>query len=129
VNCGRSPGDPAGPACFRYRSTKIDGQVIDGAGGVAAERLLGLPDSGGQEDDRHVACLGVPLDLRRGLEPVHARHDDIEQDDREVVVEQRLQRLLTGSDRHQDLVQRSQDRVQRDQVLHPIINQKDSGLP
>jgi hypothetical protein len=74
----------------------------------------------------------VPLDLRRGLEPVHARHDDIEQDDREVVREQRLHRLhrlLPGPDGHQDLVQRSQDRVQRDQVLPPVVNQKDSGLP
>jgi hypothetical protein len=71
----------------------------------------------------------VPLDLRRGLEPVHARHDDIEQDDREVVLEQRLHRLLPGPDGHQYLVQRSQDRVQRDQVLPPVVNQKDSGLP
>ena len=42
---------------------------------------------------------------------------------------QRLQRLLAGLDGHQDLVQRGQDGVQRDQVLGPVVHQKDPGLP
>jgi hypothetical protein len=45
------------------------------------------------------------------------------------VAEQRLQRLLAGPGRHQDLVQRGQDGIQRDQVLGPVVDQKDSGPP
>jgi len=105
------------------------GQVVDRSGRVAAERLLRRPDRGGQEDDRHVTRLGVLLDPRGRLEAVHARHDDVEQDDREFLGEQGLQRLLAGLDGHQDLVQRGQDRVQRDQILHPVVDQEDPSLP
>ena len=55
--------------------------------------------------------------------------DDVEQHDGELVGEQRLQRLLAGQDGHQDLVQRGQNGVQRDQVLVPVVNQKNPGLP
>ena len=63
------------------------------------------------------------LDPGGGLQAVHPRHHDVQQDDRELLREQRLQRLLAGLDRYQDLVQRGQDGVQRDQVLDPVVNQ------
>jgi len=69
-----------------------------------------------------VAGLGVLLDPGGGLDAAHPRHHDVEQHDGELVREQRLQRLLAGLDRHEDLVQRGQDGVQRDQVLGPVVH-------
>ena len=77
----RPTPSPAAPRVERL------GEVVDRAGRVAAEGdCSGSRVRGGQEDDRHVAGLGRLLDLRGGLEAVHARHDDVEQDDRELVV-------------------------------------------
>jgi hypothetical protein len=48
----------------------------------------------GEEDDRDVPCPLAALDVRGGLEPVHSRHLDIQQNDREIVRQQRLERFL-----------------------------------
>ena len=59
-------------------------QVVDGAGGVAAEGLVRLAVDRGQEDDRDVPRPLAALDVRRGLEAVHAGHLHVEQDERDV---------------------------------------------
>jgi len=97
-------------------------QVVHRPRGVAEERLLRLGDRGGQEDDRHVAGPGVMLDPGGGLQAAHPRHHDVQQDDRELLVTQRLERLLAGLGRNHDLVQRRQDGVQGDQVLDPVVD-------
>jgi hypothetical protein len=105
------------------------GQVVDRARGITPEGLVGLARHGGQEDDRHIRDPGFGLDPGRGLEAVHARHHDVQQHDGELVAEQGRQGLLAGTHRYQDLVQRGQNRVQRDQVLGPVIDHQDPGLP
>ena len=50
----------------------------------------------GQEDDRDALGLLAAADDPGGLVAVHARHVDVEQDDRELALEQMAQRLLAG---------------------------------
>ena len=52
---------------------------------------------GGQEDDRRVPRAVALPDQVGDLEAVHARHLDVHQDQREVVVEQPAQRLDAGA--------------------------------
>ena len=59
--------------------------VVDRADLVAAEDVLLLLRERRQEDDRDRARPLALLDHLGRLEPVHARHLDVEQDDREVV--------------------------------------------
>ncbi len=68
-----------------------------------------------------------PLDPRRGLESVHAGHLRVEQDQRVVVLEQRAQRLLAGARPDQLLVERAQDRLEREEVLGSVVDQEDLG--
>ena len=122
---------------FRYSSTNTAdlgaqhprverlGQVVDGARRVAAEGVLRLPVDGGQEDDRDVLGPLPALDVRRGLEAVHARHLHVEQDHRVVVGEQRLQRLLAGGRADQGLAEGDEDRLEREQVLRPVVDEQD----
>jgi len=63
------------------------------------------------------------LDPRGGLEAVHAGHDDVEQDDRELVREHRLDGGLAGPDEDEFLVERRQDRLKREQVLGAVIDE------
>jgi hypothetical protein len=70
----------------------------------------------------------VLLDLPGGLEAVHAGHDDVKQDDRELVRERSLDGGLTGPDEDEFLVQRRQDRLEREQVLRAIIDEQDLRL-
>jgi serine acetyltransferase len=104
------------------------GDVVDGARRVPAEGKLGVRPGRGQEDDRHVLRAALLLDLRGGLEAVHARHDDVKQDDREVVRERRLDGGLTGPGEDQFLVERRQDRLEREQVLGAVIDEQDLRL-
>ncbi len=89
---------------------------------------MGAVVDGGEEDDRDVPGPLPPLDVRGGLEAVHTRHLDVEQDDREVVRQQRLERFLPGRCPHQRLIERGENGLQRQQILRPVIDQEDLGL-
>jgi hypothetical protein len=55
---------------------------------VAPEDLLRVPAHGGEKDDRQVArALGL-LDQRGGLKAIHPVHLDVQQNERELVMEQ-----------------------------------------
>ncbi len=82
----------------------------------------------GQEDDRDVPGALAALDVGGGLETVHPRHLDVQQDHREIVGEQRLERLLAGGRPYQRLVQRREDRLQCQEVLRPVVDQEDLRL-
>ena len=101
------------------------GDVVDGPRRVAAKGELGLRARCGQEDDRRVRRAAALLDLRGGLEAVHAGHDHVEQDDRELVRDRRFDGGLTGPGEDKFLVQRRQDRLKREQVLAAIIDKQD----
>ena len=102
--------------------------VVDGADRVAAEDLLLLLVDRGQEDDRDVLGLRPLLDHLGGLEAVHVRHLDVEQDHREVVMQQPLERLLAGPRLDHVDRQRVEHRAQRQQVLRLVVDDQDVGL-
>jgi hypothetical protein len=100
-------------------------QVVDGARLVAGEDLGQVALGRGQEDDRDVARPLTGLDQLGGLDAVHARHLDVEQDHREVADEHLAQRLLAGVGLDDVDAQRLQDGLQRDAVLAPVVDEQD----
>ena len=77
-------------ATFARRICGIEGlhQVVDGAHVVAAEDVLCVLGDRGQEEDRDRARPLAVLDQLGGLEAVEPRHLDVEQDRRELVLEE-----------------------------------------
>ena len=67
------------------------------------------------------------LDQLRRLEPVQPRHLDVEQDRSELLVEQVPQRLLAGCREHELLPERLEQRLEREQVLGPVVDEQELG--
>ena len=82
---------------------------------VAAARVCLVP-VGSHEDDRRVLRSRPLADEQRGLEAVHDRHVDVEQDDRELHLQDVAQRLLPGPRADDVLVQLVEDGA-KDDVL------------
>src|SRR4051794_34060664 len=101
-------------------------EVVDGADRVAAEDLLALLVDGGQEDDRDVLRALALLDQLGGLESVHPRHLDVEQNHGEVVVQQAAQRLLARGRAHGPQAERLQHRLEGQQVLGLVVDEQDA---
>ena len=105
-------------------------QIVDGADGVAAEDVLRAPVVGGQEDDRRLPRSRPLANQRRRLVAVDAGHDDVEQDQREVLIEDFLQRLPARSRANQAVARIAQDRLDRHQVLVAVVDDEDvDGFP
>jgi hypothetical protein len=102
-------------------------QIVGGAGRIPAEGVARVGVRAGQEDDGDILRLVEPLDVRGGLEAVHARHPDVEQDDGEPPPQQGLHRLLAGTRAHQWFVEGPQDGLQCDQVVLHVVDKKDAG--
>ena len=96
--------------------------VVDRARGVAARDVLGVGITGGQEDDRGVLVPLAALDQLDGLKPVEARHPDVHDDDREVLVEEVLQRLLPGRRGDHLAAERLQHGAQSDEALRLVVD-------
>jgi hypothetical protein len=72
---------------------------------------------------------GRPLaQHRRHLEAVQAGHLHVEQDQRELLLEQPPQRLRTRLGMHQALAERLEDRLQRHEICRAVVDQEDAGL-
>jgi uncharacterized cupredoxin-like copper-binding protein len=81
-----------------------------------------------QEDDRRVGALLAAAYVAGGLETVHSRHVDVEQDDGEFALEHALQRFLTRLCGDDVLSQLGERAGERDQVGRPIVHDEDAGL-
>jgi hypothetical protein len=99
--------------------------VVDGAALVSLEDERRILADRGQEDDRDGAGALALLDELRRLQPVDAGHLDVHQDDRELLLEERPQRLLARVRAHEALAERAQDRLQRDEVRRVIVDHQD----
>jgi len=99
--------------------------VVHRADRVALEDVRLLLADRGQEDDRDVARPLTGLDQARRVEAVHARHLDVEQDDRELTRQQVLERLFARIGADQRLRERLEDRFERQQVLRAIVDEQD----
>jgi hypothetical protein len=79
----------------------------------------------GDEDDRDVDGALALADKLCGLKAVHPRHVDVEQDDREVVGEQRPQRLPPAVGADDVLPQFLQHRLQRQELVRLVVDDED----
>ena len=78
----------------------------------------------GEEDDRDALGLLALADDAGGLVAVHARHVDVEQDHRELALEQMAQRLLAGAGDH-DLGQILDHGADGEQVVLVVVDDQD----
>src|SRR5919198_2710368 len=99
--------------------------VVHGAGLVAAEDVPAVLADRGQEEDRDVPRPLPLLDQLRGLEAVEARHLDVEQDDRELLLEQVPQGLLARHRGDEPVAERLEDRLQREEVVGAVVDEED----
>ena len=61
----------------------------------------------------------------RGLEPVHAGHRDVEDDQREVLLEQAAERLDSGVREHELAAERRERGLDRDEVGLVVVDDED----
>ena len=101
--------------------------VVDSAGLVPAEDMLVVLRDRRHEDDRDVPRALALLDQRRGFEAVQDRHLHVEQDHRDVLVEELAQSVLAGVGVEELLAERLEDRLEREQVLGPVVDEEDLG--
>ena len=99
--------------------------VVDRADPVAADDVADLVARGGQEHDRDVAGPRAALDQLSRLEPVEPGHPHVEQDQREVVLEQQPQRLAPEVARVQRVAERRQHGFERREVLRAVVDEQD----
>src|SRR6185312_2180493 len=74
------------------------------------------------KDDGSVPRVAVLAQKLRGLEPIHPRHVDIEQDDGEFPLEHTLQRLLSGGGHDHLGIEAIEDRRVRQPLFRKIID-------
>src|SRR2546422_5336577 len=101
--------------------------VVDSARRVAAKDVVLVLRDCGDEDDRNVLRALALLDQHRRLEAVEQRHLDVEQDDRDVVLQELAERLLAGVGVEEGLVERLEDGLEREQVLGPGVDEQGVG--
>ena len=101
--------------------------VVDSAGLVPAEDVLVVLRDRRHEDDRDVPRALTLLDQRRRFEAVQDRHLHVEQDHRDVVVKEPAQSVFAGMGIEELLAERLEDRLEREQVLGPVVDEKDLG--
>src|SRR6266508_2247454 len=99
--------------------------VVDRAGRIAPEDLLLVLRDGRDEDDRNVLRPFALLDQRSGLEAVELRHLDVEQDDRDVVLQELAEGVHTGVGIKKVLVERLEDPLEGEEVLGAIVDEED----
>src|SRR6267142_451054 len=103
---------------------RVDGleHVVHGARGIASEGFAFVARS--EENDRGALVAPALPDQRRGLEPVQARHPDVEQNERELVRERTLQSFAPRSRLGQILPERLEYRFESEQSLGLVVHQK-----
>jgi hypothetical protein len=99
--------------------------VVDRAELVALQAVHVGDVDRGDEDDRRALEARMLVDHARGLEAVHAGHVDVEQDQRELLLHQPLERVHAGTGLDQAFAQRLQDRAVREQPSRLVVDQQD----
>jgi hypothetical protein len=89
--------------------------------------LRAVDVAGGQEDDGRMLGADLAPDCPRRLEPADSRHQDIEEDDGELVGLHSLDGFLTGASFHEVLAQAVEQRPQREEVGRVVIHEENAG--
>ena len=100
--------------------------IIDRAHLITLDEMLGLLVHRGQEDNRDAGGLLALADQAGGLIAVESGHEDVEEDDREIFLEQAAQRVAPGGSGHHRC-DRAQNFSQREQVPLVIVDNQDAG--
>jgi hypothetical protein len=100
-------------------------QEVERAELVSSQHLVLGPGQAGDEDDRGRPIARAAANEPRGLEAVHAGHRDIEQDQREVLLEQMTEGLDPRAGEHQAPAERLEGRLDGDQVGRIVIDDED----
>ena len=91
----------------------------------APEQLL-VDARRGEEDDRYVARALALLHQPRDLEAVHPGKKRVEQDQREIALEQLAQGVFAGRGLDQFVARLiGEDRPQRREIFGPVVHEKD----
>ncbi len=109
------------------QDARIDGlrQEVDRAGFVAVEDALRAVRAGGHEDDGDAPRAFGPAHQLGELEAVHVGHLHIEDGERELVLEQQLERLVARGRRGDRQPVLAQQRLEGDEVLVDVVDQQD----
>ena len=104
-------------------------QVVDPACLVAAHDLALMGALRGEEDDRRLAGALARTDQVGELEAVDPRHLHVEQDHREVPVEQQPERIVPVRGARQPMAERRKRRLEGEEVLGPVVDEEDRRGP
>jgi hypothetical protein len=108
-----------------HRVVRLE-DVVDGAGSVAAEDMVSFLADGRDEDDRDAPGAFPLPDQLGGLEAVHVGHLHVQEDQRELLVEEMPQSLLARPCHDEVQVERGQHSLERDEVLALVIDEQDA---
>ena len=110
---------------FRTQDDRVDRleHIIDGAHRIAPQLMLGFLVHRRQEDDRDALGLIAAADDLGGFIAVHPRHVDVEQDDRELTLEQVAERFLARACENH-FAQILEDGRDGEQVALVVVDQK-----
>src|ERR1700733_1486614 len=98
-------------------------EEIDRPGLVALKAALMISRSGGDKDDRDAArSLGSTHELGEFI-AVHFRHLNIENGERDVILQQQFQRRGSGAGFQQDQPVATQEALQRQKVFLKIVDE------
>ena len=114
-------------AHLRLQDHVVDrlGYVIHRAGAVTLEPVHVVGVGGGDEDDRGVAQVLGFAQQGGHLEAVHVGHVDVEQDQREFVVQAQRQRLVAAARLEQLRAAAGEQSAHGDQVRGGIVDDQD----
>src|SRR4029077_13527507 len=101
--------------------------VIDGSQRIALERMH-LVGKSGYEDDRCMGGFPAIAYQLGGFQPVEPGHVYIQQDDRELMLKDQLERLFTRIRGDYDLSKFVEDRLEGQKFVGAIVDYQDFGL-
>jgi hypothetical protein len=108
----------------RIRIDRLE-NVVDGPNRVAAGDEQLIAARGGQEDDRRVARALAVADQLGRVEAIHLGHLHVEQNHREIGLEQVTERFQPRRRVHELAIVARQDRVERQEVLGLVVDEED----
>ena len=82
----------------------------------------------GEEDDRHVPRPLARPDERRGLEPVHPGHLDVEEREGEVLLQQSPEGFDPGGGAHEVLPEVGQHGLEGEQIFRIVVDEENVDL-
>ena len=112
---------------LRAQDVRVVGlhQVVDRPHFVAPDDLLDPVAAGREKDDRRLVRPLASANRVRELDPVHDRHADVEEDDRELLLSDEAKCFRATRRARQVVAERLEHELERDQVGRTVVDQQD----